>query len=72
MEQKMTDIATLRTTEASIFKRLTMVTGTQRSRRAYANDLRDYAQFLGIEPASGTHPLPVFVTQRMRQHILKS
>lgn len=42
---------------ATIFKRLMAVKGTDLTRSAYASDLRDFAEFLGIPSKEGKHPL---------------
>ena len=46
-----------RTGTATVFKRLLMGKATQRTREAYADDLRAFAQFLQIEPRGDEHPL---------------
>ena len=44
--------------EATVFGRLMMGKASDRTRDAYADDLRDFASFLKIEaPDNGTHPL---------------
>ena len=49
---------TLSTTgPATIFKRLIMAKLSERTRTAYAGDLADFAEFLGIEAQGDEHPL---------------
>jgi site-specific recombinase XerD len=45
------------TGQATVYKRLIMGKLSERTRAAYAQDLRDFAQFLGIEALGGEHPL---------------
>lgn len=52
MVHKETNITTHKTTQATVFKRLMLSKGTERARRAYANNLQDFALFLGIAPVS--------------------
>lgn len=53
---------------ATIFKRLLLNKLTPRTREAYAADLRDFAQFLGIKPKPDTnrHPLATVPDHRWR------
>jgi site-specific recombinase XerD len=57
MVQERKEITTQKPTRATILKRLMMSKGTERTRKAYSSDLRDFAQFLGIESAGDDHPL---------------
>jgi site-specific recombinase XerD len=41
----------------TVFKRLLMGKATERTREAYADDLRSFASFLQIEPVDDDHPL---------------
>lgn len=45
------------TGQATVYKRLIMGKLSERTRKAYAQDLRDFAQFLGIEALGREHPL---------------
>lgn len=54
--------------DATIYHRLMMSKVTARTREAYAADLRDFGQFLGIKPNNGHHhPLALVPDQNWRQ-----
>ena len=57
MIRKEAGLTTQKTTQATVFRRLIMAKGTERTRKAYANDLRDFARFLEIESVDDVHPL---------------
>jgi len=42
---------------ATVYRRFVMSKVSERTREAYADDLRDFAGFLGVEPAGDQHPL---------------
>ena len=57
MMYKETKLITQDGATATVLKRLLMSKATERTRRAYANDLRDFAEFFEIESVDGAHPL---------------
>lgn len=52
---------------AAVYRRLVMGKVGRRTREAYADDLRDFADFLGIEPAGDGHPLETLPDEAWRE-----
>jgi len=54
---RIAELTTQDTKVATVYKRLLMGKATERTRDAYGNGLRDFAQFLEIESVGSAHPL---------------